>query len=651
MKNIRIITALCLIFFLTWLSYSNHFYNDFHFDDHHTIVRNQSIRELKNIPTFFKDATTTSTLPFNQAYRPGLTTLNTIDYYLAGKKVPEPFMFHVSIFISYLLLGLCCFLLFLNILKQALESNYNTFFALFGTAFFMLHTANAETINYIIARSDSFSTLMIILSFVIYIYLPKSRKLHLYFIPSILGFFVKEPSLMFVPLLFVYKIIFEQELSIKEWFTRFNISWKVFLQISIPFFLGVTFFVISRKYTPVLWESGGTDPILYFLTQPMVIVHYISNFILPVNLVVDTDWSLVKSVTDVKVIAGIFINAFIFYLIYITSKSKQNRGISFGILWFYIALIPSSSVIPFAEVLNDHRTFFPYIGLVISLIVLIRNLSLKYNIFDHPIFKTVGIICGMIILFLHGIGTYQRNKVWETEEGLWKEATIKSPLNGRAWMNYGIQLMSKADYVNADRCYDKALEILPDYSYIYINKGILNGIIGKKEDAEKHFMKALTINEGVPESYVYYAEFLIRENRFEEANIVINGGLKISPKHEQLLILQSSIQYAINNANLNTSGKVKLALSNIAQNPTPENYIELSLAYYNEGLFEKCIEAANEALKLKPEYDLAYNNICAAYNELHEWRKAVEAGEKGLSINPQNKLLQGNLSVSKSHLK
>lgn len=642
---------MCLIFLLTWLSYSNHFNNDFHFDDHHTIVRNQSIREIKNIPTFFKDATTTSTLPFNQAYRPGLTTLNAIDYYLAGKKVPEPFMFHVSIFISYLLLGVCCFLLFLQILKLTSDSKYNTNLALFGTAFFMLHTANAETINYIIARSDSFSTLMIVLSFMIYIYVPKSRKFHLYFIPSILGFFVKEPSLMFVPLLFVYKIIFEQELSIKEWFTRFNITWKVFLQVSIPFLLGVTLFVISRKYTPVLWASGGTDPLLYFLTQPMVIVHYISNFILPVNLVVDTDWSLVKSYTDVKVIAGLFINAFVFYLIYITSKSKQNRGISFGLLWFYIALIPSSSVIPFAEVLNDHRTFFPYIGLVISLVVLIRNLSLKYKAFENPVLKTVVILCGMVILFLHGIGTYQRNKVWETEEELWKEATIKSPLNGRAWMNYGIQLMAKADYVNADRCYDKALEILPDYSYIYINKGILNGIIGKKVDAEKYFEKALSINEGVPESYVYYAEFLIRENRFEEANIVIKAGLQISPKHEQLLILQSSIQYAINNANLNTSGKVKLALSNIAQNPTPENYIELSLAYYNEGLFEKCIEAANEALKLKPDYDLAYNNICAAYNELKEWAKAAEAGQKGLQINPLNKLIQGNLNVSKRNLK
>lgn len=651
MKKIYVIIYLCILFILTWLSYSNHFHNDFHFDDHHTIVRNESIRSLKNIPTFFKDATTTSTLPFNQAYRPGLTTLNAIDYYLAGKKVPEPFMFHLSIFISYLILGFCCFLLFLHILKITYESTFNVAFALFGMGFFLLHTANAETINYIIARSDSFSTLMIVLSFVIYIYLPNSRKWHLYFIPSIIGFFVKEPTLMFVPLLFVYKMLFEQNLSIKEWFTQFNKSWKSFLQVSIPFIIGISLFVISRKYTPVLWESGGTDPILYLLTQPMVIVHYISNFILPVNLVVDTDWSLVKSYTDVKVIAGLFINLFIFYLIYYNSKSNQTRGISFGLLWFYIALIPSSSIIPFAEVLNDHRTFFPYIGLVISTIVFIRNLFLNYKIIDKPILKTLGLVGGIVILFLHGIGTYQRNKVWETEEGLWKEATIKSPLNGRAWMNYGIQLMAKADYVNADRCYDRALEILPDYSYIFINKGILNGTIGKKEEAEKYFQKALTINEGVPESYVYYAEFLIRENRFEEANIVIKGGLQISPKHEQLLILQHSIQYAVDNANSSSSGQVRSAMSNVAQNPTPENYIELSLAYYNDRLFEKCIEAANKALSLKPDYDLAYNNICAAYNELKQWSKAAEAAEKGLKINPQNKLLQGNLNVSKSHLK
>ena len=78
-------------------------------------------------------------------------------------------------------------------------------------------------------------------------------------------------------------------------------------------------------------------------------------------------------------------------------------------------------------------------------------------------------------------------------------------------------------------------------------------------------------------------------------------------------------------------------------NPTPEYYLNLSLEYYNKRDFQRCINAANEALKLRPNYDLAYNNICAAYNRLGDFEKAIKIGKKGLKINPNNQLLSGNL--------
>ena len=47
--------------------YANHFQNSFHFDDAHTVENNASIRDLRNIPLFFCDATTFSSLPSNQS--------------------------------------------------------------------------------------------------------------------------------------------------------------------------------------------------------------------------------------------------------------------------------------------------------------------------------------------------------------------------------------------------------------------------------------------------------------------------------------------------------------------------------------------------------------------------------------------------------
>src|SRR5437660_1445480 len=97
------------------IAYANHFQNSFHFDDAHTIQTNAAIRELRNIPHFFVDATTFSSLPSNQSYRPVVSTLFAIDYSLGHGL--RPFWFHLSIFALFVAL----IVLFGYILEQFLE--------------------------------------------------------------------------------------------------------------------------------------------------------------------------------------------------------------------------------------------------------------------------------------------------------------------------------------------------------------------------------------------------------------------------------------------------------------------------------------------------------------------------------------------------
>jgi hypothetical protein len=85
-------------------AYSNHFHNSFHFDDAHTIVNNAAIRELRNVPLFFRDATTFSALPSNQSSRPLVSTLLALDYKLAGGV--QPLWFHLSIVALFVALTL-----------------------------------------------------------------------------------------------------------------------------------------------------------------------------------------------------------------------------------------------------------------------------------------------------------------------------------------------------------------------------------------------------------------------------------------------------------------------------------------------------------------------------------------------------------------
>jgi hypothetical protein len=49
----------------------------------------------------------------------------------------------------------------------------------------------------------------------------------------------------------------------------------------------------------------------------------------------------------------------------VTSSRIRNRPVAFGLAWFVLALLPTS-FFPLAEVENDRRMFFPFIGLVLA---------------------------------------------------------------------------------------------------------------------------------------------------------------------------------------------------------------------------------------------------------------------------------------------
>jgi tetratricopeptide (TPR) repeat protein len=98
------------------------------------------------------------------------------------------------------------------------------------------------------------------------------------------------------------------------------------------------------------------------------------------------------------------------------------------------------------------------------------------------------------------------------------------------------------------------------------------------------------------------------------------------------------------------SSELDKAILYASQNPSKENYLQLSLLFYEAGKFDQCIKAADEALKMDPQYDLAYNNICAAHIALKQWNEAIAAGEKAIKINPENVRAKNNLVYAKQML-
>ncbi|PCH94884.1 MAG: hypothetical protein COB85_05150 [Bacteroidetes bacterium] len=644
-ERIKLLALSTLLFGSLLLVYSNHFHNVFQFDDFHSIVNNEYVMDLGNVVLFFTDGSTITTNVSNQSYRPVVTLMNAIDYWMGGAM--DPFYFHLSIFFWFVVLGICLFFFFSKVFATAELYTNASFIAIFATAWFMLLTANAETINYIGARSDSFSTLCVVGSFLLY-FNQRTRKYFLYLLPMLLGIYTKQTGVMFVALLCVYIYLFEENRSVSDLlsFKRVKSILNTFKKAAVAIVIGCSVFLFNQFYmtpgTTTKWDTS-VSKFDYFTTQFYVILHYLGNFILPTNLSADPDVEIITPFYDKSIVLGLIVILGLLFLAIKYSKKRETRPIAFGILWFFIALIPTSSLLPRFQIANDHRTFFPYIGLVLSFSWYVAIQLKDYSVLLNKTRLAVYLIplLAASIIAAYGYGAHERNKVWSTGESLWYDVTIKSPNNGRGMMNYGLALMSRGDYEGAYEYFQRAEEKLPNWSYLHINLAIVRNAMGYPDEAENYFRQALSIDPNNVECYFFYANWLVKLNRNDEAKSLLLKGQQLSPAHTKIISLLSKLD---NIPDIENESSLPFLLESANEFPTPENYLKLSLAFYHNGEYKECIKACQKALDKNQNYAAAYNNICSAYNKLEQWEKAIAACQSALDINPEFELAKGNRS-------
>jgi protein O-mannosyl-transferase len=626
-EKFRAALAVAVLIIAITAAYANHFHNSFHFDDAHTIETNAAIHELRNIPQFFRDATTFSSLPSNQSYRPLVSTLLAIDYRLGGGL--QPLWFHMSIFALFVALTVLLAFLINRLLDDETISSRNHWIALAAAAWYGLQPANADTINYIISSSEVISTLGVIASFAIYMGSPNLRRYYVHVLPAAIAILAKPPAAIFAVLFAIYKWLFPQK-NARLTETRLqHVS-----EIIVPFLICSAMLWFVQHMTPRNWIAGAANAHNYLITQPYVALLYSKTFFWPSGLSADYDLNPFTTTDDPRFWAGLAFVALFIMAAIAAAVFKKTRVIGFGLLWFLIALLATSGL-PLAEPMNDHRTFFPYVGLVIAMAGAVSLLINRRVAYSLP--AKIAVLCAVaLFLCANGYATFQRNKVWKTEETLWRDVSVKSPRNPRGLMNYGNTLMTRGDYEGALDYFHRALALAPQYSVLLINLAIAEDATKQGAAAEQHFKDALRLAPASPDSYTYFARYLLAHSRPDEARGFLRSALELSPtdltardllaKAEGRVINETTVQ-------------------------TPESYLDLSLRLYGEERYAESIAASRRALDLRPGYAQAWNNVCAAYNKLGRHEEAAAACEQALRLKPDFELARNNLTYAREKLK
>ena len=653
-------------------AYANHFQNNFHFDDSHTLYYNGAVQHLENIPRFFVDADLSSTLASNRAYRPVTSASLAMDYWLGHGL--DPFYFHLSTFLWFAVQLILMFFLFRRIMDQADPHPSNQWTALAAAACYGLHPANAETVNYIVQRADLYSTLGVVASLLWFACDARGRKRGWYLLPAVAGFLSKPPALIFPVILLAYVWLFEEGRSLTVAARK-----AVAARKTLPaFVVTAAAAVLISTMTPASFVTGAASPALYRLTQPWVALHYFKCFFLPTDLSADSDWTTVASPFSGEALAGYLFVLVMLAAAWRTSRERTTRPIAFGILWFFLAMLPVS-LTPLGDVTNDHRMFFPFVGLVLAVFWSVRLLVFRKA---PGLVKTPRWIAAamLAVLAAEAAGTHQRNSVWRTEESLWLDVTRKSPNNGRGLKTYGNLLLRGGDYAGSIPYLERAQALLPGDPSIEINLGAAYGGTQNDPAAERNFRQAVAMAPGTAETHVYYGSWLKTKGRLEEAREQLEAAVALytsirqadNSLRDQLFFPPRYLLMDVYAAEGNRQAFDRLARETLelaANDETARRYVEervkaeggkpaadspeallnVSAKYCNEGKYEECVAAARKALELRPGFAQAYNNMAAAYNSTGRWDEAIQAASEAVRLKPDYEMAKKNLQWALAH--
>ena len=652
---------LCCLLLAVCLVYANSFSNSFHFDDFHTVTDNPAVRSLSNIPRIFRDATAFSVLPANQTYRPVVTTSLAVDYALAHGYAP--FWFHLSTMVWFLVLIATLFSLAEWIMNRTQPAPGNRWLALGVAAWFGLHPAMAETVNYVIQRGDLYCTLGCVAALCVFARYPPLRRFGVYLLPFVMAMLSKPPAAVFPLLVWMYVFFFETSTLPRA--RRWSTSARAMLPSLV---ITAVLLWLQSAMTPKSFLPSIIPAAAYRLTQPFVWMRYFGSLFLPLHLNADTDLQPFSAL-DGRAMAGLaFVVVLVAAIVY-TARHRRLYPIAFGLLWFVITQLPTSAY-ALSEVENDHRMFFSFPGLMIAVV---WGLHLVYRraltaatrgeaggIWIRRLVVTASAMC----LCGYAYGAHRRNQVWRSEDALWADDVAKSPENGRGLMMYGLTRMDAGDYPTALALFQRALKYTPNYPTLEINLGVVNGLLadrGKPEleaEAERHFERAIALAPQDDTTHAYFGRWLLQRGRVPEAMEQLETAVTLNPlRSMQRDLLLNAYERAGNRGAAVALASQTLVmipgepaaiavLRSGGQEPAPTGVaaeIDASQAAYRAGHFQQAIDAAREALRLDPRSPEAWNNLGAGDGGLHEWESGISAEEQALKLNPNLQIARNNL--------
>lgn len=373
------------------------------------------------------------------------------------------------------------------------------FLSLLTGIFFVTHPVHTEAVSYISGRSDSLGALFLLFSFIAYIKILQNRNAFFYIlmILSYIGALLSREANLVLPLLLLaYHGVFRKKIMYRNWGTLTAIAILYALLRSV-----VLKDTLPAGYIPFVALSQR------FIGFLAAIANYTRLLVFPCNLHMEYGMKLFR-LTEPMALAGIVITILLLSYAY---KKRNNKIISFSILWFFAALMPVSNLYALNAYMAEHWLYIPSIGFF----VILGNVSCF--IYRKEKIRIIGLFFIIGLIIFYSSSTIMQNNYWKDPVTFYERTLKYAPLSYKIMVNLGYEYISNSRNKDAAVLFKRVLQINPNYMEAYNGLGNAYLHMKDRDKAIEVYKKAVGIDPGYAKGYFHLSLIYFCKNQYDLA--------------------------------------------------------------------------------------------------------------------------------------
>ncbi len=490
-----------VILLLTTAAYQGALSNPFLLDDKHTVVHNPSIRSLSGIGEWFRSPHAVSAIREYVNYRPVLMASYAVDRALWG---PSPAGFHAT----NLAIHLGVIVLVFALGRRFARDPWTPVCA---AAIFALHPINAETVNYVTARSSSLMTLFLLGALWADDRADAGRsrawRVAAYGLgAAALG--TKEVAAVLPALVVVWRRVAHGASE----------RWPVTIRRAVPWviltgcYLGIRTWVLWGLMEPAVSGPGATlgQNALFALKIYAVSLRH---WAWPSGLAVDHAWPIWVAGGEGVAIVGALAAALAATVVAIRRKAE----LGWPAAWFWMAILPAGALgfMTRLYLYQDNRVYLAGVGLAWLVGSLAAALIQRAQAFPATRVAVALAVVGAIGLAVKADAA--RTAVWADRTALWDDVLAKYPTSLVAHNGKGLIAFETGRFGDARDWFERAVRLAPGYAEGQKNLGITYARLGEWDRAIGALERALTIDPHYAEARVNLGKVYEHLGRLDRA--------------------------------------------------------------------------------------------------------------------------------------